>query len=332
MEKNDSSVEVEGPLRAADSTVRDAIRLLDESKTGQVPLLDPMTGEVAGILVSPGTQLPVTSTPPAPRLGGMATPLGVYLHDGISGGGAGFFGLMLTGMLLSGLGVLAQVVTSWIGQSIDGLVTHLPSTSKVAVIFGPGGVGDQLFLALFSVCLLLSLVRLLPLAGTHAAEHQVVHCVEQGVPLTPNYVKSMPRVHPRCGTNILTGMLIFLTAFTAVFRIAVYYNQGMHDAATFGAMVAGPLTLAYWRRVGGFMQYWFATKPASDRQISGAIKAAEQVFARRTERGDEPVTFAFVRRIWAMGLTQVLMGYSVIYFLLKLTCAHWPWLRATLEM
>jgi len=342
MEKHDSSVETEvlstpvvgEPANGVvELTVRDAMHLLDRSATGQVPLLDPRTGELAGILVRPGTPLPMTSTPPAPRLGGMATPLGVYLHDGISGGGAGFFGLMLTGMLLACLGVVAEIVTGLVGQSIDRLLAHVPSTSKVSLIFGPGGIGvDQVFLGLFSVCLLLSLVRLLPLAGTHAAEHQVVHCVEQGVPLTPRCVKSMPRVHPRCGTNILTGMLIFLSAFTAVFRIAIVNNQGLHEAAALGAMVAGPLALAYWRRVGGFMQYWLATKPASDRQITGAIKAAEQVFTKRSERGRGPLTFAPLRRIWAMGFAQVLIGYSVIYFLLKLISAHWPWLGAMLEM
>ena len=311
-------------------TIGQAVDLLGQSRSGQVPVLDQRTGEVAGILVRPGTPLPMTSTPPAPRLGGMATPLGVYLHDGISGGGAGFFGLMLTGMLLAGLGVVAELVTTYVGEYLDMALAHVP---RVSSIVGPGGVGvDQLFLSLFSVCLLLSLVRLLPLAGTHAAEHQVVHCVEAGAPLTPSAVRSMPRVHPRCGTNVLTGMLIFLTAFTAVFRIAILFNVDLHEAAALGAIVAGPLTLGYWRRVGGFMQYWLATKPATDRQIAGAIKAAEQVFSKRSTRGSRPVSFRMVRRIWAMGFPQVLIGYAVVFGVIKLLSAHWPWLGSLLEM
>ena len=90
------------PSRAAPAvleiSLRDALKTLHRSPVPTLPILDPETGRVLAIL----------SRPEPPRLGGMATPLGVYLHDGILGGGAGFWGLYLTGVTMSGLLLLAQ--------------------------------------------------------------------------------------------------------------------------------------------------------------------------------------------------------------------------------
>lgn len=314
----------------ADMTVGQAVDLLGQSASGQLGLLDPRTGEVVAVMVKPGTPLPITRVS-TPRLGGMATPLGVYLHDGIDGGGAGFLGLVLTGMLVVTLGIAAEIVTGMVGRSVETALLGLSGVWRIAHYFGAIGFSpDDIVFKIPSMCLLLLFVRLLPLAGTHAAEHQVVHCVEQGVPLVPRYVRAMPRVHPRCGTNLLTGMLIFLSVFTVVFDLSLSY--GSEWATMLGAIAAAPLTLMYWRRVGAFMQYWLATKPATDGQIAGAIKAAEQVFAKRAKRRGAVVRMRPLRRIWAMGVPQVLIGYCIVYGLLVLLSAHLPWLGPMLEM
>ncbi|MER3495923.1 MAG: hypothetical protein C4320_03425, partial [Armatimonadota bacterium] len=53
------------------------------------------------------------------------------------------------------------------------------------------------------------LFRLLPLAGTHAAEHMAVNALERGEPLDPEVVARMPRTHIRCGTNLAVGAGLF---------------------------------------------------------------------------------------------------------------------------
>ena len=85
-------------------------------------------------------------------------------------------------------------------------------------------------------------------------------------------------------------------------------------------MLAGPVTVLFWRRVGGWVQQWFATRPATDAQIAGAIRAAEQVLARRRQRMEEgrPPRFAFGRRLWAMGVGQLLLGYFAVFALVSL--------------
>ena len=61
------------------------------------------------------------------------------------------------------------------------------------------------------------MMRLLPIAGYHAAEHQSVHAMEQGEPLIPQVVKRMPRVHPRCGTSfLLVVMIVSIIVFSIV--------------------------------------------------------------------------------------------------------------------
>jgi len=311
--------EPETRTAAVDMTVRDAMEMLARSGADSVALLDPRSGEVAGVLTRPGTVVRVSTS--TPRLGGMATPLGVYLHDGISGGGAGFWGLVSSGVLLAFLGLLAQAASGFVTHVLD---THISQTMRDSV--------DQVVLSLVTSVILLGLVRMLPLAGTHAAEHQVVHCVEQGVPLTVRYVRKMPRVHPRCGTNLLTGLMIFLSLFVTIFS-AMKAEQALDWYAALAALVvAGPVALAHWRRVGAFMQYWLSTKPATDRQIEGAIRAAEQVLERRQGRVNTVIRFRFFRRLWAMGLPQVLLGLGLVYELANLICAHWPSLGAVLEM
>jgi hypothetical protein len=302
------------PPNDPDTRLRDALELMQRSLLPALPILDPQTGEVLAIL----------SRPEPPRLGGMATPLGVYLHDGVSEGGAGFWGLFLTGVTMSGLILLAQAGAHGLAREA---ALHLSGLARWEARLP---LGFQFWLSAVSPWLPLPLVflllRLVPMSGTHAAEHQVVHCVERAAPLVPDCVRAMPRVHPRCGTNLFAGFTLFLMTFLAVFCAVQSDDWPLLDAVSLSALVAGPVTLLFWRRVGGWFQQWFATRPATDRQIAGAIRAAEQVLSRRhqrIERGRLP-RFALGRRLWTMGLGQLLLGYLAVFGLVTLAAQVWP--------
>lgn len=306
---------------APETSLRDALETLHRSPWPALPILDPATGQTLALL----------SRPNPPRLGGMATPLGVYLHDGVSGGGAGFWGLFLSGVTMSGLVLLAQAGAHGLTREV---AAYLPGLGRWEAGLPPG---LQMWLASASPWLPLPLVfglmRLAPLSGTHAAEHQVVHCVERSAPLVPDQVRAMPRVHPRCGTNLFVGFTLFLLTFLAVFSAATAGGWPQTDAASVSAMLAGPFALVFWRHVGGWFQQWFATRPATDAQIAGAIRAAEEVLARRQqwmERGMSP-RFAWGRRLWTMGLAQLLLGYGAVYGLLSLAEKLRPGLVGWLE-
>ena len=309
------------PSLLSEPSLQDALRALQVSGQASLPVRD-ADGRIVAVLSQP---LPAQALPAAPpRLGGMATPLGVYLHDGVSGGGAGFWGLVLTGMTMSVLALTAQALASWLGGVALG---HFPGAFAWESRL-PDGL-PALLSALspwLPLPLVFGLLRLVPLSGTHAAEHQVVHAVERRALLQLGVVRSMPRVHPRCGTNLFAGFTLFLLSFLTVFLLTQASHWAAGDSATLAAAVSGPLTLTYWRRVGGWVQLHFATRPATDAQIAGAVRAAEQVLARRRqrqERGDR-LRFTVLRRLWAAGFAQILLGYAVVLALLTGAEILWP--------
>ena len=316
-------VEVE-TIPSAEISLQDALDALHHTGRPALPLHD-REGRLVAVLSRPEAALPTA----LPRLGGMATPLGVYLHDGVSAGGAGFLGLVLTGVTMSILALTAQLAA----HSVSHLVSaHFPQTGVWENRL-PSGV--SLWLSAISPWLPLPFVflglRLVPLSGIHAAEHQVVHCVERREPLTVDTVRTMPRVHPRCGTNFFAGYTLFLLSFLAVFCATEAQHWQLLDSVTLAAVLSGPLTLIYWRRVGGWVQHWFATRPATDSQIAGAIFAAEQVLSRHQRQGGRLPRFALLRRIWTAGIAQILIGYAVVIGLLMVAGLIWPGLTRWLE-
>lgn len=297
-------------------TLDDALARLHESPTGTVVLRNPETGDVLAVLTHPESATP-------PRLGGMATPLGVYLTDGTVAGGAGFWGLFLTGVTLGGLSLVAQALMiglrSLTAAHGYGLMAWAASAQHAPGLRPFLGQAESWL----PLLLIFVLLRLLPMSGTHAAEHQVVHCVERRLPLVPHTVRAQPRVHPRCGTNMVMGLSLFLLVFVPVFSASLP-DQGVASAATLALIAAAVTVLLLWRRVGGFVQQWFATRPATDRQIRGAIRAAEEVLSRRSETA---LRLRPLRRIWRMGMVQVLTGLLALYGPLMLAANRWPTLE-----
>ncbi len=113
------------PLPSED-TLRAALDALRSAPEMGLPIRDPYTGETLAVLTRPQPL-------PPPRLGGMATPLGVYLHDGVSGGGAGPWGLVLAGASLCSLALLAQammfVLLQYAAPRLPGL-THWAASGR----------------------------------------------------------------------------------------------------------------------------------------------------------------------------------------------------------
>ena len=319
-------MEVDSPAQVSllETSLHDALAALERSNRRALPLHD-CEGRLVAVLTRPGAALP----PAPPRLGGMATPLGVYLHDGAVSGGAGFWGLVLTGMTMSVLALAAQLAALGVSHLV---AAQFPVLNVWENRLPPG---LALWLSAISPWIPLPfvflLLRFIPLSGIHAAEHQVVHCVERREPLTLSAVRAMPRVHPRCGTNFFAGYTLFLLSFLAVFCLTEAARWQLSDSVTLAAVIAGPMTLIYWRRVGGWVQQWFATRPATDGQIAGAIFAAEQVLSRHGRQEGQRPRFAPLRRIWTMGLAQILLGYAVVIALLAAAEYVWPGLTRWLE-
>jgi len=240
------------------ATGAEALRTFET--TGRDCLIVVGDGEQPLGLLQPSDLAVGRSQGPRPRMvGGLATPFGVYLTNGVQSGGVGSLALAVTGAALFGMYALSILLSGgllwWVG----------------------GGLSEDLRFSLtntLSLLVFMALLRLSPVAGIHAAEHMVVHAIERGEPLEPDVVRRMPRVHPRCGTNLAAGAMVFLGVSGADWL-------GDRQAQT---LVAALLTLLVWRPLGSFVQYWVTTRKPTDRQIAMGIASAEDLlgkFARR---------------------------------------------------
>jgi CBS domain-containing protein len=242
-----------------------------------------------------------------PLVGGMATPIGVYLTTGAVSGGAGMGALFLTGLAMSAVFLL----TFFLGQPLTGLVARLPDSVRVSA--------DLLLQSVVQTGLFLLLIRLSPMAGYHAAEHQVVHAIEKGEPLLVRTVRAMPRVHPRCGTNLVAGGMLLGLIGTILQPLL----------GSVGYLLAGLVALAYWRTFGGWLQQYLTTRPATDAQIESGIRAAKALLE---QHGRNP--YAPVRphvRLWRMGFLQILTGFVAGYALVFLATWLFPALHGPLK-
>lgn len=268
-------------------SARDAARIFTESQVDMLPVVDGYGG-LRGVLYLSDLIGSMTSSLRPPTVGGMATPLGVYLTTGSITGGAGSFGLYLTGVALGLMMIFGMLagdgVTALLGN-IAGPVSPLAGTV-------------QTISAVMSILVLLLLLRLTPLAGYHAAEHMTVHAIEAGEDLTPDIVRRMPRVHPRCGTNILAGAMIFM----------LITSRFSSDVAILAAMV---VLIIGWRAVGNWKQAVFTTKPPTEKQLRSGIRAGQEILRRFSERPGY-VAYGF-RRIWNMGFLQAAAGMSTVF-------------------
>jgi hypothetical protein len=224
-------------------------------------------------------------------VGGMATPFGVYLTSGTVTGGVSKWALAATGAVMSlmmfAAALCARPLIGWLDAS------KLPDAVQT-------GIYSSFVFALF-----FAIMRVAPLSGTHGAEHQVVNAIERDEELRPEIVRRMPRVHPRCGTNLTVGALIFLTV----------WNFDWIPLPEIRLLLAAIATFALWRRLGSLLQYYVTTKRPSDKQLEGGIVAGKMLLERYVVAKS---THASVwQRIWNSGLFQLLAGAIATTLLLS---------------
>ncbi|WP_309712391.1 DUF1385 domain-containing protein [Armatimonas sp.] len=222
-----------------------------------------------------------------PPLGGMATPVGVHLSTGTVSAGVRGAALVLTGFCFFFTQLSLFVVLSLLEPYLPAL--PIPPVWRETI--------EQALTAVITLAAFLGLVRLSPLAGFHAAEHQVVHALERHVPLLVDQVGRMPRVHPRCGTNLLAGS--FLLGLGGV--LAPLLGEA-------GYVLSGILALFFWRSLGAWLQEKLTTRPATEAQLTQAIVAAKTLLEHHEAR-PEPATLQ--QRLWNSGMPQMFLGFAL---------------------
>ncbi|MFQ3609984.1 MAG: DUF1385 domain-containing protein [Fimbriimonadales bacterium] len=278
--------------------------LLQLSQTDLPALVVDPWGRYVGVATTATLLGRPINAPQVGLVGGMATPLGVYLTNGAVRAGAGAVGLMLTGAILFLLLLLAQWLViggaQW-AQARYGIPLYSYYNSPFAGQWYL--LSDVLGLILrgSTFVIFLLLMRLTPIAGIHAAEHMVVHAIERGEPLVLEVVRRMPRVHPRCGTNLVAGIVLFL-GLSEVFT----WGMPTGEERQFGLLMALLATLMFWRTFGALLQWVATTKPPTDAQLLSAIRVGEELLQRVRPYAGTPPPLGL--RLLNSGLFQIIIG------------------------
>jgi CBS domain-containing protein len=286
----ESIVEREATYISAFASGAEALRQFADTGVSRLVVLD-KEGNYLGML-SPSDLLPKKLYRPRPSvIGGMATPFGVYLTTGSIGAGAGPLALVATGMLMFGLFLTGDVAAYYTTEAL------LRGDASDRTIWA---VRNFMPLLVFFLGL-----RLLPLSGIHAAEHKVVHAIERGEELHPDVIRRMPRIHPRCGTNLAVGASLFLSI---MFSKVITSEELRFLVAVF-------VTLICWKPIGNAVQWLITTKPPNDKQIQMGIRAGEELLEKYwMTRGAIPSP---LKRIWNSGIFYVIAGSTACYGLAR---------------
>lgn len=152
---------------------------------------------------------------------------------------------------------------------------------------GAGGHAHDGWILLGALAFVALAFRLEPTLGEllrfHAAEHMVIHALEQGLPLTLEHVRAQPTLHPRCGSNLVAlgmplvpvaealggwGWLLLLGVGPLLLHLLDWAAGSRHPVAS-ALLRAG--------EVGQRLML----RPAEERHLQAAVVAAERLLQDR---------------------------------------------------
>jgi CBS domain-containing protein len=300
-------------------------QLLRDPAAAAVPVAGP-DGRYLGMLLRRDLLAAVSGQPIVPPIAGLATPFGVYLTTGALRSGAGNFALAATGAALMLLNLLANGVVYGLARLADYFLFPGAAQSAPEPPFEVPFVAELIFYGLWSAIFLL-LLRFSPLAGTHGAEHMVVHAIEEGEDLDLQKTRSMPRVHPRCGTNLMALLVLLVIALEFFSSLSTRVDEGTRFLAL---LVLVTIVLLTWRRLGAGLQRWVTTRQPSERQLARALDVGRDLLEKvRLHPG---ARVSFPRCLWNSSFPQVLSGFLAMVLLVTysppLLTAAWTWLKA----
>ena len=304
----------EVPFIPSQFSLANALLTFDRAGLGSLPVLDE-THSYLGMISRADVISALTGYVRPPMVGGLATPLGVWLTDGVLEGGAPTLGLFLSGLGIAGRFVAAQLLLYLIARAINPQWGALALSGRLGLSVDESGLLNSVFFALHALLLLL-MFRFTPLAGVHAAEHQTVHALERGLPLTVENVSKMPRAHPRCGTNLM--------AIASLILVGVVHSPDLSPDWILGLML---ITFLVWRSFGDALQTIFTTRPATKKQLESGIKAANDLMRAYQAQpflvSRSPLRVLNKGMLWA-GLGAII-GQTVLFYALDALAGILGW-------
>ncbi len=244
--------------------------------------------------------LPGAPTPPVPRISGSAMPGGVHMSTGVLRTSSDWQ-LALTGLAMAALGSGAMVLTyavTWLIAQLTGLplvpyLLQLAHTTDQAsdIIF-------QIGINLLTFLCFLTLMRLSPLAGYHAAEHKVIGAIEHYGELTEELAWTMPRAHRRCGSNLLAGVLPMLLVGVPLASVNLMLGLGV-------IVVGWSLRM----QTGYFIQMIFSTREPTAREMAAGLRSGHKIL--NEWRADPYKRVPPLVNMWRRGFVQMFAGLFI---------------------
>ncbi len=255
-------------------SLENALAALDRYDTNALPVIDGVQG-FQGMISRSDVVAALGRAVRPPVVGGMATPLGVWLTTGSINAGVSNWGLLLSGATMAFCLTLAQVLITFALSFGNAQWANLFASGRLAAQYDSSNLFNILA-TIAETLLFLTLFRLLPLAGYHAAEHQTVWAIERGLPLRPEIVRQMPRAHPRCGTNLVALAMLITIIFKHLPSLDASY-----------ILVALVFVFFAWRSFGEALQNLFTTRPASPKQLESGIRAGRELLEKYQQQPHE---------------------------------------------
>jgi hypothetical protein len=284
-------------------TLLDAKNLFQIAQQAYIPILDEKQRYTGWCASRKALLKLMQSKYVPPRIGGLATPLGVYMTSGVHSSGAGVKGLWATGVMFA----LFAVLIEWSFMVFySGLAAVWPDVEKLN--FVSMTLLQMSFMFLFT----LSLIRFTPIAGLHAAEHMTINAIENGLALTEENVRRQPREHLRCGTNL---MVILISAQIGWFSLESLRLQISMVGAFLYLSVWIVLVSLYWRKVGLWLQRHFTTRTPTTAQLVSGIKAGQELLEKYKQAPHKPPNF--FQKIWGAGFFQMIVAFALTYSALE---------------
>lgn len=269
------------PALSNRATTSETLRTMEAHNVSTLAVTDER-GYVLGVITASRLLAPSDRYSRPKLVGGMATPGNVRLLGGGVTGGASHLQVLGTGALM----FLTYLVGNYLALGVSWFV---PIDIRVTDWYY--SLHNVMILVFFML-----LLRAQPLAGYHAAEHMTVHAIEQNEPLEPETVARMPRVHPRCGTNVAVAVGLFL-------GISSTPLIPWPDIRMLLALLG---TLFLFRPLGSFVQSRFTTKPPNRKQLEAGIAAGKELLANyQTAANSNP---SIPKRIWQSGILHAMAG------------------------
>jgi CBS domain-containing protein len=261
-------------------------------------------GRYLGLVLQRELMASLVGAHAAPSIAGLATPFGVHLTTGALRAGANDLSLAATGVAMMAINLLAVglvVGFSELAKRIlpTGLLLTLDSHRALALV-------GLIAAYVVQVAVFLALLRISPLTRIHAAEHMVVHAIEEGEDLTVEKVRAMPRVHPRCGTNLMALLILMFIGLQLILSL----GTSRPDEQMLAFLALAMIIVFTWRRLGAGLQRWVTTRQPTDRQLQRAIAVGEALLAQVNDRPGARATP--LRRFWNAGFLQVVAGFLAL--------------------